>query len=368
MLYRPIIFIAILLVGADATAQTNTFPASGNVGIGTTNPVQKLDIANGSMTIETSGFPLLLGNTDGSGSALVQSSCGSCWSNDAVGGETILRSAANKPLILQSGTGRSHIYLDSSGNVGIGTATPQYKLNVVGGDIGQSATGDTPVQMWFQAGGVAQPWRFIFPSSVNSAQLGAGANNFGIFNQTAGDYLLLLRTDGSLKLGMGAGVVIRNSGIAFSDGTNQTTAWNGVLCGGDYAESVSVSGYRTAYEPGDVIVMDTANSEHFLKSSTPYSTVVAGIYSTKPGAIGRRTKNPDKANLEIPMAMVGIVPTKVNAENGPIKIGDLLVTSSTPGYAMKGTDRTQMLGAVVGKAMETLASGQGVIDVLVTLQ
>ena len=68
------------------------------------------------------------------------------------------------------------------------------------------------------------------------------------------------------------------------------------------------------------------------------------------------------------MAMVGIVPTKVSAENGPIKRGDLLVTSSTVGYAMKGTDRSRMLGAIVGKAMANLGSGKGVIEVLVTLQ
>lgn len=68
------------------------------------------------------------------------------------------------------------------------------------------------------------------------------------------------------------------------------------------------------------------------------------------------------------MAMVGIVPTKVTAENGPIKRGDLLVTSSKMGYAMKGTDRSRMLGAVVGKAMGSLEQGSGVIEVLVTLQ
>ncbi len=35
---------------------------------------------------------------------------------------------------------------------------------------------------------------------------------------------------------------------------------------------------------------------------------------------------------------------------------------------MKGTDRNRMLGAVLGKALEPLASGQGLIQVLVTLQ
>lgn len=82
---------------------------------------------------------------------------------------------------------------------------------------------------------------------------------------------------------------------------------------------------------------------------------------------GRRPSDPASAS-EVPMAMVGRVPTKVSAENGSIKVGDLLVTSSTIGYAMKGTDRSQMLGAVIGKALGPLDAGTGVIEVLVTLQ
>jgi hypothetical protein len=161
-----------------------------------------------------------------------------------------------------------------------------------------------------------------------------------------------------------------NGGLRFTadpSGAVQTTAWTGTLCGGDYAESVDVTGNRTNYEPGDVLVLDADNPGKMLKSIEAYSTSVSGIYSTKPGTVGRR-QTTEKSADEVPMAVVGIVPAKVSAENGPIKVGDLLVTSSTPGYAMKGTDRGRMLGAVVGKAMAKLSSGTGVIEVLVTLQ
>lgn len=155
--------------------------------------------------------------------------------------------------------------------------------------------------------------------------------------------------------------------IQFPDGSLQSVAWNGTLCGGDYAESVNVSGERVHYEPGDVMVVSDSDSADVAKSAQPYSTLVAGIYSTKPGVLGRRQTG-EKSDQEIPMAMVGIVPAKVNAENGPIKKGDLLVTSSSPGYAMKGSDPSRMLGAIVGKAMGNLDSGTGVIEVLVSLQ
>uniref|UniRef100_A0A372IJD4 Uncharacterized protein n=1 Tax=Paracidobacterium acidisoli TaxID=2303751 RepID=A0A372IJD4_9BACT len=171
-----------------------------------------------------------------------------------------------------------------------------------------------------------------------------------------------LEVDGNVKLTANSG-----ASITFQDGTTQSTAYTGVTCGGDYAESVDVSGDRKHYGPGDVLVIDPGHPGKFLKSAEPYSTSVTGVYSTRPGTVGRRQtgpKNPD----EVPMAMIGIVPTRVSAENGAIHPGDLLVTASTIGYAMKGTDRSRMLGAVIGKALGNLDSGKGVIETVVTLQ
>jgi hypothetical protein len=76
--------------------------------------------------------------------------------------------------------------------------------------------------------------------------------------------------------------------------------------------------------------------------------------------------SPEFAN-EISVAVIGIVPCKVTAANGAIQRGDLLVTSSIPGYAMKAIDR-RFPGAIVGKAMQALPEGSGVIEILVTLE
>jgi hypothetical protein len=76
----------------------------------------------------------------------------------------------------------------------------------------------------------------------------------------------------------------------------------------------------------------------------------------------------------VPVAMLGVVPTKVTAENGAIEAGDLLTASSTPGYAMKArpvrVDGVDLYptGAILGKALAPLNGGRGVIDVLVTLR
>jgi hypothetical protein len=176
------------------------------------------------------------------------------------------------------------------------------------------------------------------------------------------------QVDGTLVGNNGGAVNVGAAGITFPNGGGtQTTAWTGVLSGGDYAEAVDATGLGKSYEPGDVLVISEDGNGEVEKSSGPYSTMVAGIYATKPGVIGRRQSLPQDG-AELPMAMIGVVPTKVSAENGPIRPGDLLVTSSTAGYAMKGTDRSRMLGAVIGKAMQPLKSGTGLIEVLVTLQ
>jgi hypothetical protein len=139
--------------------------------------------------------------------------------------------------------------------------------------------------------------------------------------------------------------------------------------GADFAESLSVKGGRTHYAPGDLLAIDDSAEQRLTLSQTPYSTLVAGIYSTQPGVVASQHRVDEAIpNNEVPLAVVGIVPCKVTAENGPIVAGDLLVTSSIPGHAMKGTDRARMLGAVVGKALQPLEKGTGVIQVLVTLQ
>jgi hypothetical protein len=155
---------------------------------------------------------------------------------------------------------------------------------------------------------------------------------------------------------------IDNTGKGFFDGGTQTG-------GADFAESVAVRGNRSQYEPGDLLVIDTAGRRRLALADKPYSTRVAGIYSTKPGVLATPHKMDDPAaREEVPLAVVGIVPCKVTAANGAIQVGDLLVASSLPGYAMKGRDRYRLVGAVVGKALEPLSQGKGVIQVLVTLQ
>jgi hypothetical protein len=65
---------------------------------------------------------------------------------------------------------------------------------------------------------------------------------------------------------------------------------------------------------------------------------------------------------------------RVDAGNGPINNGDLLVTSDKEGIAMRsvplelGGVRIHRPGTLIGKALEPLAQGTGEILVLLSLQ
>lgn len=59
---------------------------------------------------------------------------------------------------------------------------------------------------------------------------------------------------------------------------------------------------------------------------------------------------------------------KVDADIAPIEAGDLLTTSPTRGHAQKVVDRSQALGAIIGKALGPLRRGKGRIPVVVMLQ
>jgi len=383
----------VVLLAVRAGAQ-NTFPANGNVGIGTTSPDSLLEVGNPNIgnsfhSMVGGGYAGLFENiyTGYGGNAIL------LWA------KSVNQNPGTYHLFVE-GNNNPELVVQGNGNVGIGTSAPETQLVVASGYVsgdnqvynaltvrpgsgsggygGNGASiflgsrtnhGVDPVAgIWSALGnggdsGVNYSGDLVLGTTIQGSATPVeaaridGNGNFGIGTKSPG---AKLEVKGNVKLSGGGS-------ITFPDGSNQSVAWNGTLCGGDYAETVNASGDRQRYEPGDVLVLSEHSGSDVSKSSQPYSTLVSGIYSTKPGVVGRRQTG-EKSDTEIPMAMIGIVPTKISAENGPIKRGDLLVTSSTYGHAMKGTDQSRMLGAIVGKALGSLDSGTGVIEVLVSLQ
>jgi hypothetical protein len=264
----------------------------------------------------------------------------------------------------------------SASSVGVGvlgnaTSTTGSTIGVQG--IGASTTGigiqglspNIAVEGNSSSGGT-------FPIGVHGV-INGSAGAAAVFDDTAASPLEFC--EGNILIGRGEVRTLLPPSFTLAnvfrvDCTGKGYFDNGTQTGGaDFAESVTVRGDRAQYTPGDLLVIDSRGKRRLALSQQAYSTRIAGIYSTKPGVLATPHKMDDpELAQEVPLAVVGIVPCKVTSENGSIAVGDLLVASSKPGFAMKGTDRRRMLGAVVGKAMEPLQSNTGVIEVLVTLQ
>jgi len=121
--------------------------------------------------------------------------------------------------------------------------------------------------------------------------------------------------------------------------------------------------------PGTVVILGGTKPNEVTASDKAYDTKVAGVVSDKPGLIlGEGGDN------QVKVAHIGRVKVKVDASFGAVHIGDLLVTSSTPGYAMRsqpvtiGSATIHQPGTLIGKALEPLDNGQGEVLVLLTLQ
>lgn len=261
------------------------------------------------------------------------------------------------------------MYAAVSGNVGIGDTNPYAKLEVQD----DSATGECL-------------------RISNSSYVGAGGGPplyiddelvliYGGTPAAGGDVLEILVSHSASGTAQFIACDVAGSGIfdppnnkfrvnvngdVFADGTFG-------LGGSGFAEFVEVGSGSRSVSPGDVMVIDPDGRGAIARSDKARSRLVAGIYITKPGicATEREWDNHSIASMadefnEVPLTMMGIVPCKVSAENGPISPGDLLVTSDTPGHAMRDEDPRP--GTILGKALESLSAGTGTIKVLMALQ
>ena len=137
------------------------------------------------------------------------------------------------------------------------------------------------------------------------------------------------------------------------------------LTNADCAEDFEVSSL-TGSEPGTVMVLNGEGS--LSECQRAYDSSVVGVVSGagdyRPGIVLDKQAS---AGNRRPIALLGKVFCKADAQFGAIAAGDLLTTSPVAGHAMKAGDPSKSCGAIIGKALHPLASGQGLIPIVIAL-
>lgn len=322
-LYAPLIINpngnVILAGAANAT--------NGNVGVGTNAPGYKLDVA-GAVRSSTGGFVFPDGTTQTTAAV-------------SGGGGTISGVTAGSGLTGGGTTGAVTLTNDDKGS-------SQFIFKNIANAAGAtqfSATSNTDGVRFAGAGGTT----VTFDAALHKITIDGSTSTVSSANISAGQF--------------GAG--------SYTFPSNVTVV--GTLEGGnikakyqDMAEWVESS---QDLQAGTVVVLDTDRSNQVIASTEAYDSRVAGVISQQPGiALGEERAG------RVLVATTGRVKVKADATNGPIKIGDLLVTSDKVGFAMKSLPmevngrRIHLPGTLIGKALEPLNAGTGEILVLLSLQ
>lgn len=283
------------------TIDAVSFP-NGFVGIGTTTPTNKLTILDTSTQLKLSYDSTKYGTIGVDSNGLM-----TIAGNQGAGGNVII---------------------DPASLLGVGTTSVAYKLDVYENTANFAAR-------IYNYGNADNRQGLIIQNGLNANP--TTASNFIEFRDGDGTVL------GSVH-GNGAG------SIAYATG------------GADYAEYFQTTSRDLV--PGELVCIDVSGDNHVSRCVRGNDPNVMGIVSSNPAFVGNNERGSaeNDPNYEL-VGLIGQVKAKVSAENGPIRPGDSLTTSSsTAGFAM----RADAGDSTVGVALEGLSGGKGDVNVLIS--
>jgi hypothetical protein len=337
------------LADSGAVTMTNGLNiTAGNVGIGTAAPQDPLDVHGGfrvtRLGVPTQYFSIAPGVGGAETYFRNTGTAGGFLFRNVLDNSTIMTLADSGLVTVTNGLNVT------SGSVGIGTATPASPLDVHG-------------TLRVTRAGVASQYFTLTPAVSGSDTVfrNVGVSG-GFLFRNAADSATILHLEDSGQVSMLSAAIAGNATV----NGNVTVAGNIAAKYQDVAEWVE-SG--TPLENGTIVIVDPAHNDHVIPSTVAYDTRIAGAVSPQPGLLLG-----DASDTKSKVAQSGRVRVKVDASYGAVKIGDLLVTSPTPGHAMKskpvriGKESFHRPGTLLGKALEALPNGKGEILVLLTLQ
>ncbi len=335
----------------------------GNVGIGSTSPVAKLDVNgtalfSGNVGINTTSaayrqFVVYANNSntntsnmdirqDGAGDAWMNFSLGSAGTsyslgvNNSTSDDFMIGYNTSGPTGLSTNTRFS---IASNGNVGIGTTSMIGKLHVRGQTIALGAADNTTWQ--------------IFTKRTDGANSGSDDCDGGSISESDDNTICFRPGTGTTNSAM----KLYQTGDVIFLGTSNPSG------NPDVAEQLPVN--DASINQGDILVATDStnvnknrNIDNVLgtKSSQPYQSGMIGAVSTNPSVLlglensmsldihNNRVINGDMRA----MVIAGRIPLKVSTINGSIHAGDLITSSSIPGVGMKATRS----GYVIGRALQ----------------
>ena len=360
---------------------------SGYIGIGTANPDRQLEVSSGRAYAR-----LTSSSVDGSVLELKTTDTSDLRVNGQI---DFLDSADNRKATIASRylahpSAASGLYLSvdnvhrmiiaDNGNVGINSINPTADLEVNGGTVHVRREDEPRQYIEMRSSDYGGSKLIAFSPGGNRKALSIGSHHdadgtpngetsirFSVGSSAAPLQAMAIRESGNIGIGTtepSRKLTVRGNLLLESASTGDPVAEFGE--GLDYAEGFDLT-EGAGIEPGTVLVIDAGNPGKLKVSSSPYDSRVAGIAAGANG-LGSGVRL-GVGQFDCDVALAGRVYCNVEAAGGPVEPGDLLTTSSTPGYAMKAVNRESAQGAVIGKAMERLEKGaKGQILVLVTLQ
>jgi hypothetical protein len=352
----------LVLGDLQPAAAQNIFPSTGKVGIGTTTPDVPLKITQDGGSVSGS-MNLSMRVLNGAGSRGVFLGYDDSGTIGVIGAEQY---NGNLSFWTNSPTDgwAERMRLSSQGFLTIGSSVTDTPLKILKDGLTLSGTTKLTFRMLNSAG-----TRGVFLGYDDSGTVGVigteqanGSLAFWTYNSTGGGWGERMRLTNTGMVGIGTtapSAMFHVAGNVQVDGN----------IGAKYQDVAEWVKTPTALPPGTVVVIDGKAINSVVPSDRPYDTRVVGVVSSKPGILlGEPSENATK------VAQSGRVKVKVDASYGPVAIGDLLVTSKTPGHAMRsepvsvGGAVIHQPGTLLGKALESLQEGQGEILILLTLQ
>jgi hypothetical protein len=318
--------IAFVNTGNDGNIETSlTIRGNGRVGIGTTNPAQRLHVED---TIQ-------IGATNGTNGRLTIYGGGN---NDSGAGA----------LTIRAGTGTSlQLFLDHNEvNCQDNTLYLNYWSNKQV-RVGRNTSG----------GGM-----YVYGNLHATGNITAGGSKSGYvtdrFVNQSGD---LLEAGDVVVLGTSSTEVFygKNDAIPVPEVDLTTKAYDHKVCG-IVAEIV-------VEEPPEA--PEAALAARAELQNATYDDGIKRLQVLSPEEIDKLDLEKVEAGQFGNMVTLGcFAHCKVDADIAPIEVGDLLTTSPTKGHAQKVLHPEKAIGAVLGKALAALSKGKGKIPVLVMLQ